>query len=187
VLRFLALLAAAVWLVLAAPATAWAHGNEGPVPARQDVLEAIAYIVNAPDNMDAITDKIKDAQDSDDVSGVDLALVKQAQAAVEANRMDRARDLLQRSIGAAVDVTGTDVRPILHVSAGLHEVALATGEQPGTLVVTNELPGRGPWTSTDTALIALAAALGATGIWLGLRYRPQHRVRELRHRDPSKG
>ena len=179
--------AALILLPVALAPAAWAHGDEGSVPARQDVLEAVAYIVNTPENMDAIGDKLKDALESADTAGVDLDLVQQAQTAVEANQMPHARDLLERSIGARVDVTGTDVRPILHVPSGGHAVSLATGEEAGTQVVTDELPGRGALTGTDVVLVVVAALAALLGGWLAVRFRPAHPVRQLRRKAGGAG
>lgn len=136
--RLFTMVAVVTALFLVSPASA--HEDETSIKASEDVLQAISYIVNSPGNMDAISDKLKDAPESSDTSGVDLALVRQAQAAVASNDMMKARDLLQRSIGAVPDMTGTDVRHILQVPPGARSVTLATGEQSGTTVVTDEMP-----------------------------------------------
>lgn len=181
-----ALTVAAALSFVAAPA-AWADGDAGVVPARQAVLQAIAYIVNSPDDMAAITVKLKDAEAAQDTSGVDLALIRRAADAVAGGRLSEARGLLQQSIGAAVDLTGSDVRPILHAGGGLQGPALATGEQTGTQVVTDELPGRGPWTATDTTLLVVAAVLAVGGAWLSFRLRPAHSVWALRRPERTRG
>ena len=170
-----------ILLLLLVPAgNAWAHGDEGAVPARQDVLQAIAYIVNSPDDMDSVKDKVADALESKDADGVDVALVKQAQAAVDREDMMGARELLQRSIGARADVTGRNVQPILQVPTGSDDAQLATGEETGTTVVTDELPGRGALTRPDVALLVLAVIVGAAGIVLSIRLRPADSIHALR-------
>lgn len=94
--------------------------------------------------------------------------------------MMKARDLLQRSIGAVADMTGRDVRPILQVPSKASSVTLATGEQTGTTVVTDEMPGRGSLTDSDVILLVLAAAAGVLGTGLSLRFRPAHSIHRLR-------
>lgn len=167
-------------LSLAVPAVAFAHGDEGEVPARESVLQAIAYVVNTPSDMDMITDKLTDAKESADQEGVDVAEVDQAMQALEKGDMPRVRLLLEESIGARADLTGLDVRHVLQVAPGGSTVSLATGEQPGTLIVTDELSGRGSWTGTDSALIGIAAAAAAGGMLLGWRFRPTHSIHQLR-------
>jgi hypothetical protein len=79
---------------------AHAHEEEKGVPAVTDVQEAIAILSSQPDLMDNALDKVKDAQESDVTRGVNLALVKEAQVALEGERLDQALTLLERSIGA---------------------------------------------------------------------------------------
>ena len=172
--------AVVVLLAAFASAPAWAHEGEESASAHDLVLQAVAYIVNTPDDMESIEDKVKDAQESEDTDGVRMALVRQAETALEDGDMARARDLLQRSIGARTDLTGTDVQPILQTSPGQRSVVLATGEEPGTRVVTDAMPGRGGLTGTDVALLIAAAVLAAGGILLSTRYRPAHSVHALR-------
>ncbi|EWT07768.1 hypothetical protein N864_23585 [Intrasporangium chromatireducens Q5-1] len=167
---------------LSLPQVAFAHGDEGAVPARESVLQALAYVVNTPDNMDAITDKLKDAQESADQSGVNLAAVKRAMTALSAGNMRQVRTLLEQSIGAKVDLTGLNVRHVLQVPPGLASVSLATEEQPGTQTVTDELPGRGPLTGIDATLLGLALLAAVAGVFLGARFRPEHSIHDLRRR-----
>lgn len=179
--RFAAAAAVSV-LGLAAPPPAFAHGDEGGVPARESVLQAIAYVVNTPDDMDMITDKLTDARDSQDQAGVDIAEVERAIQVLGKGDMPQVRLLLEQSIGARADLSGLDVRHVLQVAPGGSTVSLATGEQPGTLIVTDELTGRGPWSGTDSALIGVAAGAAAAGVLLGWRFRPAHSVHRLRQR-----
>ena len=166
---------------LAVPTAAFAHGDEGGVPARESVLQAIAYVVNTPGDMDMITDKLTDAKESPDKEGVDIAEVEQAIQALDKGDMPQVRLLLEQSIGARADLSGLDVRHVLQVAPGGSTLSLATGEQPGTLIVTDELTGRGPWSGTDSALIGIAVAAAAAGALLGWRFRPAHSVHTLRH------
>jgi hypothetical protein len=167
--------------VLFLPQAALAHGDEGMVPARDSVLQAIAYLVNTPDDMDMITDKIKDAQESTDQKGVDVSQLDGAMSAVEAGKMTDARVRLEQAVGAKVDLSGTHVEPVLQVPPGLTSVTLATGEQPGTTVVTDELPGRsGGLTASDWVLIAIAVLVVAGGMLLSVRFKPEHSIHALR-------
>ena len=177
--RFAAAFAAAL-VSLAVPAVAFAHGDEGAVPARESVLQAIAYVVNTPDDMDMITDKLNDAKDSQDKEGVNIAYVDQAIQALDKGDMPQVRLLLEESIGARADLSGMDVRHVLQVPPGASTVSLATGEQPGTLIVTDELSGRGAWTGTDSTLLGIAVAVVAAGALLSWRFRPAHSVHALR-------
>jgi hypothetical protein len=176
------LLALVLLIIVLRAAPAFAHGGDDPKDALDAVRQAIAYIVNEPGNMEMITDKVGDAIESQDQTGVDVALVKQAQAAVARNNMTAARVLLERAIGAASDLTGTDVQPILQVPAGQSAAPLATGEQTGTNVVSNPMPGRAGLTGADWALLGVAGLLAAIGAALARRWRPADSLRQLRER-----
>lgn len=169
-------------LAVTVPAVAYAHGDEGDVPARDSVLQAIAYIVNTPSDLDMITDKLNDAKESSDPEGVDVAEIDRAMEALDEGNLPQARRLLEEAIGARADLTGLDVRHVLEVPPGASTVSLATGEQPGTQIVTDELPGRGPWTGTDSVLIGIAAVAVAAGVVSGWRSRPVHSIHALRRR-----
>jgi len=180
--RLLALALMTASLTLLPGVVAVAHEGEGEVPAIDLVRQAIAYIVNTPDDMDAIVDKVDDAAESKDDSGVDMALVEQARSALDHEDMMAARSLLQRAIGAQADMSGTDVHPILQVPKGAADVELATGEQTGTNVTVDPLPGRGDLTGTDIAVLGIAAAFTLAGLVLGWRWRPRDTIRALRRR-----
>jgi hypothetical protein len=179
----MAALAVSLLLVLATPASA--HEGEQAKAAIDDVRQAIAYIVNQPGNMDAIADKVNDALDSDDKDGVNMDLVSQAKAALEGNDMMQARLLLQASIGAVPDLSGTDVRPILHLAPNAGHVPLAVGDETGTNVVYDPLPGRRHLTGTDVVLLSIAAVLALAGLFLAWRWRPHDSIRALRRRLTS--
>lgn len=159
---------------------AWAHGDEDEIAAVDAVRQAIALLVDDPEDMEPITDKIADALESEETTGVDLALVERAQSSVGADRMMRARRLLERAIGARSDLAGIDMQPILRVPRGTYRLPLAVGLDTGTYVVTDELPGRGSLTGLDITLLALAVVLAATGLVLSVRLRPPDSVRSLR-------
>lgn len=169
-------------LLVAGTGAARAHEGEETAQAIESVRQGIALIVNEPDDMDMIADKVADALEAEDTTGVDLELVRDAKAALDLDQMMRARRLLERAIGARSDLAGTDVRPILHVPPGESTVPLAVGSETGTNVVTDELPGRGSLTGPDIALLGLAAGLAVAGVLLSVRFRPPDSVRELRRR-----
>lgn len=176
--RAVVALAAVVALVASSPVAAHEGEEAG---ARQAVLQAIAYLVNSPESMDPIEDKIADALASDDVEGVDLGLVRRAAEAVEAERMGLARALLQEAIGARSDLRGTAVQPILHLPGEPAPEDPATGAATGTSVVTTAMAGRGALNGTDVTLLAFAGATMILGGWLVVRYRPVHSVHQLHH------
>lgn len=173
--RGLVVLVASLLGVLAWAGPAAAHEGEAASAAIDDVRQAIAVIVNKPTDMDTIEDKIGDALESEDKEGVNVALVQQAKDTLESNDMMKVRDLLQTAIGARPDLSGTDVRPILHVP-------LVTGEETGTTVVTDALPGRAGVTGTDITLLVLAGGLALAGLVLSVRWRPADSVGALRRR-----
>lgn len=183
---FAALLLAMATLPAFGVVAASAHGDEEPVPARQSVLQAIAYLVNTPQDTEMIADKVTDAVDSSNKAGVDVAALTRAQQAVEAGDLLQARVALEQAVGAKVDLTGLQVRHVLQVPPGLPDVSLATGAGTGTVVVTDEMPGRGPLTGADAAGLALAAVGGGAGLVLAVRTRPTHSLRTLRAATPAR-
>ena len=76
------------------------HEGEEDIPAKTLVEKAIAIIATQPEQMDAIEDKIADAIEAEDVDGVDVDLLEQAEAAFEDGDMDATLLLLERSVGA---------------------------------------------------------------------------------------
>jgi hypothetical protein len=162
--------------------SAWAHEGEETARASESIRQAIAYIVNDPENMDAIVDKVEDSLRADDTSAVKLELVRRAQSALERDEMMRARRLLERAIGARSDMAGTDVRPVLQVPPGSSTTPLAVGSETGTSVVTDEMPGRGSLTGADIVLLGFAGVLGIADALLSVRLRPPDSVRALRRR-----
>jgi hypothetical protein len=159
-----------LWLLVAAASPARADEPGESDEASVLVRQAIALIVNTPDDMEAIEDKIKDAQEVKNQEGVKIELVEQAGEALEQGDMHRVRSLLEQSIGARPHLGG-DVPPIGETSS-LGSGALATGEQTGTNVAIDPLePKRG---LDGGAWVMLAVSLGLVllGAWLALRWRP---------------
>lgn len=100
-----AVVAAAV--VLAPAGAALADGGEEDFTAKDFVEQAIGLLQGQPDMRDLTLERIGDALEDDEVEGVDLALVEQAQSALEASEASEALELLARSIGE-------EVGPALH-------------------------------------------------------------------------
>ena len=99
-----AALGAVVFLV---PASALADGGEVDFTARDFVEQAIGLLQGQPDMTDLIEDRIGDAHEDDEVEGVDLALVAEAQEAFEDGAASQTLELLAESIGE-------EVGPALH-------------------------------------------------------------------------
>lgn len=146
-------------LLPAAPAVA--HGDGDSAQSRVLVLDALTYLANRPAGyMEEATDKIGDALEAPDQSGVDLADVEAAQQALMSNDMMRARSLLEHSLAP---VTG----PV-------------TGVDPGTTRMPDPLSAPTTWDSA-TVLTALFAAVAVlTGLALALRWRPSASLGALR-------
>jgi hypothetical protein len=157
-----------VWLAALASPPALADEGDND-QASVFVLQAIGCIVNTPNDMDQIQEKIDDALKAPDTEGVDLTQVKAAKAALDNGNMDRARTLLQESL------------------QGGAPMPVAAGEETGTTVVHDVLNPRGNLAGGDWVLLAISVVVLALGAWLAVRYRPHESVRILRRqlRSPS--
>mgnify|MGYP001795887778 CR=1 FL=1 len=113
--------------------------------------------------IDAAMEKIGDAVATKNNAGIDHALVKQAQDALEAEDGPRARALLLSSITVA-----------------LRDLPPATGEETGTKAVSLPLRGRGDLSDQDRLFGAVSALLLGLGVMLAYRFRPHDSVRQLR-------
>jgi len=165
----------AVTLALLGAGTAGAHEDEDEEPAHTMVLQAIALIVNKPGDMHEIAEHIEGALSAEDREGVDLALVRQASAAMEADDLTRARELLQTSLDTGSATRSSD------------EPAFATAGDTGTTVVLDEdRPGTGI-DGGDIVLLALAAAVIVLGGLLEWRWRPPDSVHRLRRIARTEG
>ena len=82
--RLLDCLAVATLAVVVFAAPALAHEGEKSTPARTLAQIAVAIIRTQPDQIDAAADKINDAIEAEDHTGLDVALVEQAQQALGA-------------------------------------------------------------------------------------------------------
>ena len=172
----------AIWLaaaslalaLLAAPASA--HGKK--LPAKKLVEQAIALLRTQPDQVEAIQDKLHDAPEAKDTTGVDLALVRKADQAFDRRDLHRAWDLLEEAIGAAPHrvVRRPNPRPRRPAAtpaptATSMPAMPAPGEQPAQPVLHElALEGglRAPDGTAGPALLALAgllALLGGLVVW----------------------
>ncbi|MBI2708108.1 MAG: hypothetical protein HYX34_00175 [Actinobacteria bacterium] len=166
-------------LALFAPAASPAGAGEpgGSTEAAQVVRQAIALIVNTPGDRMGIEDRLSDALRAPKRAGVDLGLVRRAQAALATGNVHEARRLLERSIGARPHLGRTDPQPIREVSGE----PLATGAEAGTNVVADPLPPDRSRSGGDWLALAGLAALGGLGLWLAARFRPTtHGTEEVR-------
>lgn len=132
------------------------------------VRQAIALIVNTPDDMETIEDKVGDALEVANQVGVDIDLVRQAGDALEQGDLHTARALLERSIGARPHLGATDVAPIGEIS----EDRTARGAEPGEAPILDPLD-TSDVDGGDTAAIVVGAILALAGVVLGVRWRPR--------------
>jgi len=110
-------------------------------------------------------EKIGDALKTKDNAGVNIAEVQQAKAALEAGQVVQGQALLQRSITEAMS-----------------KLAPATGEETGTKVVADPLPGRGALGGTGLLFLAASVLLLLVGGGLAYRFKPADTVGQLRER-----
>jgi len=155
-------------------APAWAHDEGEPREGYLLVQQALGHLAHdtTMDGIMGAIEKVDDALGAEDLEGVDVAEVQQARAALEAGRPDQAKALLQHSISAAVS----------HLEP-------ATGDETGTAVVLEPLPGRGDLTGADWGVLAASLALVLLGGGLARRFGPADSVGQLRRQlgDPARG
>lgn len=194
VVRRVALLAASAALAAVSTVPAVAHEDDKNSSAADLVRQAIALIVNAPGDVDAIADKVADAGTAKDSAGVDLALVERAREMFAEGDLHQVRALLERSIGAQPHMNGTEPPPILETTptssvpmgggrgdmpgAGdesLPPMSMATGADPGGELIADPLDRSPHLGSEGWALIIASIFVGLLGVALGVRWRPAHR------------
>lgn len=160
-------LALLLMTVIASPAGA--HGVDESTKAVELSQQAIAYLVNEPDNLMAAEEKVDDALEAPDQQGVDRASVEQAKQALQQENGHRARALLERAIGARPHLSSVEPLPIRHISSGP-----ATGAESGTKVVIEPLPGRDSLDRGTWALLIAWALVALGGAVVAWRFRPPH-------------
>ena len=129
------------------------------------VQQALAHLVHdsGPGGVELAMEKVDDTLRTEHQEGVDVAGVRAGMEALGAGRVAQARALLEDSITEA-----------------LAQRPPATGYETGTGVVSPPLPGRGPLSGGDWAVLLVAAAVGGLGVWLSVRFRPHDSVGALR-------
>jgi hypothetical protein len=171
-----ATVSAAVLVFPAGPAAADDAGESDE--ARVLVLQAIALIVNTPDEMHEIEEHIERAIEAPHDEGVDLEGVEQAMATLMEGDLQRTRELLQTAVGAGPFVRPGLPEPIGETSG---EPGLpAVGAEAGTTVVLDEYRPDTGLDGGDVVLLAVAVAAMAAGALLAWRFRPPESVRQLR-------
>ena len=144
------------------------------------VREALALIVNTPDNMAAIEEKIDDALKAPKQDGVDLGLVAEAKAAFPPQNMHDVRVILERSIGAQPHRGPRDPLPIRE-TRGSPGMKMATGTETGTDVVVDPLTPDRSRSAGDWLALTGFAVVAAVGVWFAIRFRPRsHHYETLR-------
>ena len=170
-MRRIGVVIAAVALTLAASAgVAFAHEGEESERAADLVLQAIALIANTPDDIAAVREKVTDALEAGDPAGVDLALVREADAALGESRIHEARSLLERAIGAQPHEVREEPPEIRETS----KPEPADGGEPVAAVPGDALAGRRGFPASDWAILLASVAVVALGVGLTIRYRPRH-------------
>jgi hypothetical protein len=145
---------------------AWAHGADGGAEEGYVfVQQALGHLARdpGPKGVAAAQAKIQETLSAADQDGVDVALVRQAEAELTAGRTQEAQQTLQQSIADAVGA-----------------LKAASGEQTGTTVVGTPLPGRGSLTGTDWALGVVSLLLLLAGVGFALWFRPAQNLAQLR-------
>lgn len=131
------------------------------------VRQAIALIVNTPDNVDAAREKVGDALEVDNRKGVDIALVRDADDALADDDLHLARSLLEESIGARPHLGTDDVAAIGEVSPE----APTVGADPGEAVILDPLD-TSDVDGGDAVAISAGVILALIGLLLAWRWRP---------------
>lgn len=166
----LAVAGALAFLPVGVPALADEPGESAV--ASELVRQAIALAANTPGNRAAIADKLADALGARDGSGVDLALVRQAQDTLAAPDLHQLRLLLEASIGAQPHLGGRDVAPIREIAPQRP----ATGAEPGVAPILDPLEPSGVGSPGDWVVLAAALTLVGLGLFLAARWRPAPRA-----------
>lgn len=183
------LLVAGMILVGAGPARA--HEAAESDKAADLIRQAIALVVNEPSKLAAAREKIADAREAKDQTGVDVAFLEPADGALAAGDAHRGRAFLEAAIGARPHTGNADPAPIRETSGApagdtasaatetltptTMPMQMASGAEPGTSVVTEPLDARPHLNGGDWALLLGSVAVGLFGLSLGLRFRPAHR------------
>ena len=154
----------------AAASSASAHGTGETKQGYVLVQQALGHLAHDSSHVgvEGAMEKVNDALATKDQAGVDVAEVRQAKTALEADQVAPARVLLQHSIKLATS-----------------HLLTAVGEETGTTVVGLPLPGRGALTAADWALGSLSFVALFAGLVLAVFFRPVHNLRILKRLTAS--
>ena len=153
---------------LTSASPAWAHAGSGETEVGYILVQqALGHLAHdkTSNGMDSAMEKIGDVLKTKDQAGVNIAEVQQAKTALEAGQAVQAQALLQHSITEAVS-----------------KLMPATGEETGTKVVLDGLPGRGALGGAGWALLAASLLFLVLGGGLAYRFKPADTVGQLRER-----
>jgi hypothetical protein len=148
--------------------------------ARVLALQAIALIVNTPDEMHEIEERIEHAMEAPHKEGVDLEGVEQAMTALEEGDLQLTRELLQTAIGAGPFVSEGVPEPVGETSGDPGQPAFSVGAEAGTTVVLAEFRPDSGLDGGDVVVLAVAVATMAAGALMAWWFRPPESVRQLR-------
>lgn len=158
---------------------ALAHGEELSDQASELVRQSIALIVADPEGRGEIVERVEAALVAPDVSGVDLALVDQANTMLAAgDDVAEVRPVLEASLASAPsapppDEAATGGAPATTGSDTGSMTTMPTGSDPGSTVIADPLETRPVLAATDWVVLFGALAVGLAGVWLALRFRPE--------------
>lgn len=162
-----------VLMVLGSAASASASEGEESERASDLVQQSIALIANRG-GVPRVLEKIEDAVNASDPTGVDLAKVEQALAIVQG-----------LDVGTDEVAAFAEARRLLVESTpqlATEPADLTEGLETGTTTVLDALePARGVRGGGDVTLLLLSLAAVGVGVWMSVRLRPKHTIRQLRH------
>jgi len=153
---------------LASATPAWAHAGSGETEVGYVLVQqALGHLAHdkTSNGVELSMEKIGDVLKTKDQAGVNIAEVQQAKTALEAGQVVRGQTLLQHSITEAVS-----------------KLMPATGEETGTKVVSDPLPGRGALGGTGWAFLGASLLFVLLGGGLAYRFKPADTVAQLRER-----
>jgi hypothetical protein len=152
--------------------SASAHGTGETTVGYVLVQQALGHLAHDSSHLgiEAAMEKVDDALAATDQAGVDVVELKSAKAALEADQVLAARELLQHSISVATS-----------------HLMPAVGEETGTALVGLPLEGRRSLATADWALVILSLFMVLAGVALAVRFRPVDNLRVLRRLTASGG
>lgn len=159
----LASLLTAALFVLGPAAPSVAHGGDSE-EARLLVLQALAYLANEPDDyLHRVEEKIDEALEVRDTSGVEISKVETAREAFEAGSLAEVRNDLQAAVLPLTE-------PV-------------TGEATGTTTMLDPYDGETDWAGAGGILAGLSAVVLLAGVALSYRWRPEQSLSQLRQSE----